>query len=277
MSLDPGGTTVRHSGDCGSTSESSNTTVRGRGRSASDDGESSSTSVQSADCTGRDPREGSGLEVDSSSVTIHSEDWPDHDLLVDRLSLNPQAPEFRLRGATHVNPYAPEFLPSERYAALAKILSVTQELFHPPMPGIIGAPARPARAPFTTSTPKKPGASRGRSPFRHSPVVRRGPRLTNRDWSFMPGRRNRRPRRALNRRINYTDEGEVTVVPETNRKKTGLRWKAERPRSFLFYKHKGEKHIYCIINFSLINRCLLSLVLAFKRSLQCFPANHRPN
>ena len=49
----------------------------------------------------------------------------------------------------------------------------------------------------------------------------------------MPGRRNRR-RRNLNRRISYSDEGEVTIQPEINKKKTGLGWKARRPRSFKF-------------------------------------------
>ena len=50
----------------------------------------------------------------------------------------------------------------------------------------------------------------------------------------MPGRRNRRRRRNLLRRINYTDEGEVSIVPEVNKKKTGLRWKAISPRKLKF-------------------------------------------
>ena len=50
----------------------------------------------------------------------------------------------------------------------------------------------------------------------------------------MPGRRNRRRRRNLQRRISYSDEGELTLVPEINRKKTGLRWKAEDSDTFKF-------------------------------------------
>ena len=36
------------------------------------------------------------------------------------------------------------------------------------------------------------------------------------------------------RRINYSDEGEVTVLPEINKKRTGLRWKAVDPRSLKY-------------------------------------------
>ena len=64
----------------------------------------------------------------------------------------------------------------------------------------------------------------------------RGPRLT--DWSFLPGRRNRRRNRRrsrnLQKKINYTDEGDVLVPVEINRKKTGLRWKQKRPRSLKY-------------------------------------------
>ena len=38
----------------------------------------------------------------------------------------------------------------------------------------------------------------------------------------------------MNRKINYLDEGELTVVPEVNRKRTGLRWKARKPRKLKF-------------------------------------------
>ena len=58
--------------------------------------------------------------------------------------------------------------------------------------------------------------------------------MTARDWSYMPGRRNRRRRRNLQRRINYSDEGEVTVPVELNKKKTGLRWKVRPPRTLKF-------------------------------------------
>ena len=50
----------------------------------------------------------------------------------------------------------------------------------------------------------------------------------------MPGRRNRRRRRNLARRISYSDEGEMTVPVKTNKKKMGLRWKARPPRTFKF-------------------------------------------
>ena len=58
--------------------------------------------------------------------------------------------------------------------------------------------------------------------------------MSNRDWSFMPGRRNRRRRRNLQNRINYTDEGEVTIAAEVNKKRTGLRWQAKKPRKLKF-------------------------------------------
>ena len=50
----------------------------------------------------------------------------------------------------------------------------------------------------------------------------------------MPGRRNRRRRRNLQDSINYTDEGELSIQPEINKKKTGLTWRAERPWTFKF-------------------------------------------
>ena len=93
-------------------------------------------------------------------------------------------------------------------------------------PSVAGAGAE-----IHTSTPR---AERGRPRFRQSPVRRHGPRLTNRDWSFMPGRRNRRRRRNLQKRINYTNEGELSIEPETNRKATGLRWRARPPRTLKF-------------------------------------------
>ena len=91
----------------------------------------------------------------------------------------------------------------------------------------------PMRQPDLSSTPL-PTRERGRPVVRESPVRRRGPRLTARDWSFLPGRRNRRRRRNLNKKINYTDEGELTVCQEVNKKKTGLRWKSKKPRNLKF-------------------------------------------
>ena len=82
-----------------------------------------------------------------------------------------------------------------------------------------------------TSTPT---TRRGRPTFRESPLRPRGPRMTARDWSFMPGRRNRRRRRNLQRRISYSDEGEVSVAPEVNLRATGLRWKARKARKLKF-------------------------------------------
>ena len=49
----------------------------------------------------------------------------------------------------------------------------------------------------------------------------------------MPGRRNRR-RRNLCKRINYSDEGEMTIPEEVNKKKTGLRWKRRDARTLKF-------------------------------------------
>ena len=50
----------------------------------------------------------------------------------------------------------------------------------------------------------------------------------------MPGRRNRRRRRNLKKRISYSDEGKISIPEEVNKKKTGLRWKAKPPRSLKF-------------------------------------------
>ena len=60
---------------------------------------------------------------------------------------------------------------------------------------------------FSVLTPV--AGTRGRPHLRNSPVRARGPRLTARDWSYLPGRRNRRRRRNLNRKISYLDEGEI--------------------------------------------------------------------
>ena len=78
---------------------------------------------------------------------------------------------------------------------------------------------------LATSTPM--AGSRGRPRLRESPLIKRGPRLTVRDWSFMPGRSNRRRRRNLQRkiRVEYSDEREQDVPAETNRRATGFRWK----------------------------------------------------
>ena len=38
----------------------------------------------------------------------------------------------------------------------------------------------------------------------------------------------------MNRKINYTDEGEFLISPEKNRRATGLRWKAKPPRSLKY-------------------------------------------
>ena len=73
----------------------------------------------------------------------------------------------------------------------------------------------------------------------------RGPRLTNRDWSFLPGRSNRRRRRNLQQRINYTDVGEVLFAPEVNHRATGLCWRAKDARKF---KYVDDGLIACKIN-----------------------------
>ena len=38
----------------------------------------------------------------------------------------------------------------------------------------------------------------------------------------------------MNKKINYTDEGEVTIPEEKNKKKTGLRWKKKKPKKFKY-------------------------------------------
>ena len=152
-----------------------------------------------------------------------------------------------------LNPDAAEFVPqpwSPPYAAAADRLSITDEILYgwtrsdghlrDPSSESAGstfgvapspldeqprqldplAPAFvPSAAPTLISTPVAPGHVRGRPRERHSPIRRRGPRLTNRDWSFMPGRRNRRRRRDLMRRILYSDEGEVSIEEEKKQEK----------------------------------------------------------
>ena len=117
--------------------------------------------------------------------------------------------------------------PGEDSLSEAESLATT-----PPIPGATGDSfVHHDRRDRMTSTPV---VERGRPTFRASPLAPRGPRLTARDWSFMPGRRNRRRRRNLMRRINYTDEGEVTLLEEINKKATGLRWKARRAKTLKF-------------------------------------------
>ena len=96
--------------------------------------------------------------------------------------------------------------PDETYEESADVITPEEELLGP-----LGHDR-------LTFTPRVQGRPR----CRISPLQARGPRLSARDWSFLPWRRNRRRRRNLNRKINYTDEGEITV-PEEENKKTGLR------------------------------------------------------
>ena len=93
-----------------------------------------------------------------------------------------------------------------------------------------GSPGGPVIA---TSTPVAERQSRPR--FRDSPLRRRGPRLSDRNVSLMPGRANRRRRRNLQRKIiNYTEEGEVSIPEEKNLKATGFRWKKKPARKFKY-------------------------------------------
>ena len=133
--------------------------------------------------------------------------------------------------SSSLDPGAEEFVPGRPfgYGAPSAVLSVTDEVLEQARPGEdlgLHQPSPPGVVPReVTSTPVAP--TRGRPLIRISPVHSRGPRLTNRDWSYMPGRRNKRRRRNLCRRIVYSDEDEVDVGPEINKKKTGLRWKQE--------------------------------------------------
>ena len=88
--------------------------------------------------------------------------------------------------------------------------------------------------PPTTSTPVPD--RRGRPRIRDSPLRPRGPRLTERDRSRRPGRK--RKRRNLQKRISYSDEGEVSIPDEINTKATGLRWKAKKTRTLKYVDDK---------------------------------------
>ena len=121
-------------------------------------------------------------------------------------------PDPRLR------PEAEEFSPGRPFGLgpVAPTLGVTDELLDPPVDEDTAVPT-PVVSPmghgdFGTAISTPVSAGRGRPVLKMSPLLQRGPRLTNRDWSYMPGRRN-------------TDEGEISLVPEINKKKTGLRWK----------------------------------------------------
>ena len=84
-----------------------------------------------------------------------------------------------------------------------------------------------------TSTPA--AAERGRPRFRDSPLRKRGPRLSDRDVSFLPGQANRRRRRNLQKKIiNYTEEGEITIPEEKNLKATGYRRKKKPARNLKY-------------------------------------------
>ena len=149
-----------------------------------------------------------------------------------------------------LNPLAEEFVPGQqycRYGEPAPVLSVTDEILGhreepagPPSTDSQGLPSSESDLDFESCTSDQnvltstPVRNRGRPVLRQSPLRQRGPRLTNRDWSYMPGRRNRRRRRNLQNRINYTDEGELSVPEEINKKKTGLRWKPRKPRNLKY-------------------------------------------
>ena len=109
----------------------------------------------------------------------------------------------------------------------------------------LGSPSSGSDAHSTLNLTSTPLLGRGRPRLRESPLHSRGPRLTNRDWSFMPGRSNRRRRRNLQRRVNYSDEGEGLIAPEVNKKATGLRWRARDARKL---KYVDDGVIACKIN-----------------------------
>ena len=71
-----------------------------------------------------------------------------------------------------------------------------------------------------------------------SPVRAVGPVLGKRDWSFLPGDQN--IGRGRDQRIVYSDEGEQSIVEETNKRKTGLRWRAVDPSNLKFVDHHVE-------------------------------------
>ena len=155
-----------------------------------------------------------------------------------RTGLDPEAPVFVPRPSeswsgregtyTRLDPGAAPFTPR---CAITRAAPAPGRL-NPEAPTFV--PMSPATSTGVALTSTPVAASRGRPTVRESPVCPRGPRLTVRDWSFMPGRRNRRRRRNLMKLISYSDEGEVSVQPEVNKKKTGLRWRALRPAKLKF-------------------------------------------
>ena len=71
---------------------------------------------------------------------------------------------------------------------------------------------------------------------------RAGPKL-RRMGSLSPGRK--RKRRNLRRKIIYSSEGELTIPPEIDKKRTGLRWCPTHPRKF---KYVDDGMIVCKLN-----------------------------
>lgn len=147
------------------------------------------------------------------------------------------------RPSAQLDPAAPPFFPSVDLNAAERLASRPEDPDAYPFFPRHRTPPRPThvRGPCTLTPVLSDGPNtatghhgRGRPAERLSPVHRRGPRLTTRDWSFMPGQRNLRRRRNLKRKISYSDEGEVSVPLETNKKKTGLRWRQKSPRSLKF-------------------------------------------
>ena len=152
--------------------------------------------------------------------------WLDSSLLRSRSSSD---------GSFELDANAPEFVPGAEvygsdgpggndYGESAPALSITQEILthrqplNPEAKEFVpasmwdGLPEPDgSEALIMTSTPSRADALRGVIEGGVSPVRSRGPRLARPDWSFLPGRRNRRRGRRICRRINYSDEGEVTI------------------------------------------------------------------
>ena len=140
--------------------------------------------------------------------------------------LCPAAPKINveldlLERLPRMDPALPEH--GEDYAASAEIITAERALLED-QNQISGSLTQEERRPsngspiskrlggrrgFLSSTPVGPSNQRGRLRCRDIPIRERGPRLSVRDWSFLPWRRNRRRRRNLNRKISYSDEEEM--------------------------------------------------------------------
>ena len=193
--------------------------------------------------------QGSILGVLLFNVSTDDLEDEDHDRRVLEYSYSRPSSSNEATQDARLRPDAPPFSPGTRWTGWAESApraNITDELLlalHGPTDSgreeertmtspLLAAPFMRGEE-AVESTPKRERTSRPVS--RISPIARGGPRLRDPGASFEVGRPGRKKkRRTLARRIIYSSEGEMEVPLEVDRKKTGLRWRATRPRKYKF-------------------------------------------